>query len=358
MKFVIKSLLFVNLLLQMTGALRKCFNQDQNLMLTIILLAFSLIGIIGLTVGNRFILIIFAACMTLILIASITIYAIGRTEPDASKPKVPYYSNSPLHAADGSSSADQSRTNRMKSFVNKLLNRNQQPNDNAAKPKRLRNNKPRPQTQSGDQDSPGVTRRTATARRPSLPLASQTIDDYSDEPNGGGVVHLLLSPQDTDLPVARSGLDESTAGGQLPIAQLDSTGKLSRDRTQQQQEVAPASVVGAASQAVGDESNMIQSQQWVVYERRLYERYLEIVSQSIDLIMLTILASWMALLLDEESDQCFGSGGTGSRGARGKVHAGSADGKQEAPIYNYNGVRYSIKPGDEAADSPSRVVVR
>lgn len=356
MKFVIKSLLFVNLLLQMTSSLRKCFNTDQNLMLTIILLAFSLIGMIGLTVGNRFILIIFAACMTLILIASITIYAIGRTEHDANQPKVPYYTS----AIQSDHLSNVERGNRVKSFVNKLLNRNQQTNSTRPPTKKTRKfpslvNSPRkdsPDTSTtfvaGNKQVPAPKRQPSpTLPAPSAKPVAQALEDYSDE---SASLLLLAAPQDVELPqISRSAVGIEDARGASELARPEQT--VARR--------GPQDSIGGGSgsqESDQDESSMVESQQWIAYERRLYERYLNMVSQSIDLVMLTILASWMALLLDEDSDQCFGSARSGGA-ARKQRHNNPAT-RHEAPIYNYNGVRYSIKPGDEAADSPSRVLVR
>lgn len=366
MKFVIKSLLFVNLLLQMTNSLRKCFNQDQNLMLTIILLAFSLIGIIGLTVGNRFILIIFAACMTLILIASITIYAIGKTEPDASKPKVPYFTNVLHHQqSDLGSATEQMRGNRMKSFVNKLFNRGQHTQttnsskQTGAANKRTRNKPTRPPSSLIGQQNSSASRTNQKRLQPAQSLLHlpQAVEDYSDESTG--VVHLLLSSQAAaELPFARTGLvaDNDNSLDERPEPPPP---KAVESGSRKHQETSAAAEVDMDGLTTDDGSNMVPSQQWIVYERHLYERYLDMVSQSIDLIMLTILASWMALLLDEDSDQCFGTTrGSKSHSSGGGHTSGGGGGKHsEVPIYNYNGVRYSIKP-DEAADSlPSRVVV-
>lgn len=322
-------------------------------MLTIILLAFSLIGIIGLTVGNRFILIIFAACMTLILIASITIYAIERTEQDASKPKVPYYTSLPAAQSD-LTAAHADRGTRMRSFVSKLLNRNQQTptpttdsitGRNSKRQRKYPSSRLDPEIVNGTRGSS----RNQLRRLPSQSVpAPQAVDDYSDESNG--LVHMLLSSPPETLPFARSGLVVDDK--QKLVAEATATAtKLAEQPTRKSQQEE------YKDQDLMDESNMVESQQWIAYERRLYERYLDIVSQSIDLVLLSILASWMALLLDEESDQCFGNARGSSKQAR-SGGAGRAS-KHEAPIYNYNGVRYSIKPDETAADStPSRVIVR
>lgn len=357
MKYVIKTLLFVNLLLQMTGALRKCFDQDQNLMLTIILLAFSIIGIIGLIVGNRFILIIFAACMALIFIASIVIYAYGKSESDSLQPKVPYYINAPVELQTLSNSGDKRNqgdpNTKLKTLVNKLLNRNQQNDAGKSKKGARKQNRTRtildPNLRNARRS---MNRKIAinSSSIPILPLISPSIlDDYSDESAPSFVDLHLLSP---DLAVSRSGLPTPGQGkasevmktvdgsvdivNNINVSDLQLSGKLSETK---------------AAEDLGDDVNQVQSEQWILYERYLYERYLDMVSQSIDLILHTILASWMALLLDEDSDQCFGTKHTKRKPTRGSSHPAA-----EVPTYSYNGVRYSIRP--DMNDSPARVVVR
>lgn len=357
MKYVLKTLLFINLLLQMTGALRKCFDQDQNLMLTIILLAFSIIGIIGLIIGNRFILIIFAACMALIFIASIVIYAYGRSESDSLQPKVPYYINAPTDSQTSSKRGDkgtQGDSNRLKSLVNKLLNRNQQPETSKGKKGDRRHNRTRPGLDPNQRSSRRSMNRklliNSSSSLPVLPLISPTmLDDYSDD-SGTNFVNLQLLP--AGLPVGRSS---------LPVAPDSKTGEVLKNLDGTIDIVKDVNVSGhqpngklfetKPTEDTDEDVSQVQSEQWVVYERYLYERYLDMVSQSIDLILHTILASWMALLLDEDSDQCFGTKSSKHKTTRGPGHSAAAP-----PTYNYNGVRYSIRP--DMNDSPARVVVR
>lgn len=318
MKFVIKSLLFVNLLLQMTGSLRKCFDQDTNLLLTIILLAFSLIGIVGLVISNRFILITFAACMMLVLVASVTIYEIGRTEPDSLKPKVPYYSSA---ATSG---------------------------------------KPRSHPDKGG-------RPTKAGR---LAAANQT-----------GAAPRLKQP----MTASSLGEPDYDLGDQQRLAMAK---KIAQTTTS-----TVPTTVSISGQADSDDKSQdeaggpqaVASDQWLAYERHLYARYLAVVSQSIELVMQTLLASWLALLLDEDSDQCFGSASESrnrsqSRGqssakraaAPSAAWSGSGSGSGPAPptstagrksgptICNYNGVRYSIRPdtADSGDFSPTRLALR
>lgn len=89
----------------------------------------------------------------------------------------------------------------------------------------------------------------------------------------------------------------------------------------------PASA--AEADANSADFGQVESEQWVAYERHQYQRYLNMVSLAIDLVMHTILAAWMALLLDEDSDQCFGGGG-GGKGHRRKVHAAAEGGAHPA----------------------------
>lgn len=320
MKFVIKSLLFVNLILQITSSLRKCFDQDQNLMLTIILIVFSLIGLIGLFIGNRFILIIFAACMTLILIASITIYTIGNTEQDPMQPKVPYYTSGPSNSNQAASfergSPRRKEPSKIKSLVGRVFGR---------VPLRpgMRQNKTLPGPRSSSfnraEQSPG--------------FISTYLDD-TDDPS----MDARLEQLNAVSPSTRLGALDHPEGDLAKMKNIDSK---------------PSSYADSQQQDSSNDLNLVRSEQWVAYEHLLYERYLNIVSQSVDLVLQTILASWMALLLDEDSDQCFGN-----KPARlDRVRLQSDLRRKEDPVYNYNGVRYSIRP-DSTNESPSRVLVR
>lgn len=344
MKFVIKSLFFVNLLLQITNSLRKCFDHDQNIMLTIILLAFSLIGIIGLSIGNRFVLIIFAACITLILIASITIYAINKTGEDTMKPKVPYYTTNPVEASESSNQPS-----------GRQSTRKGQQNSPSSNPKSKIKSKARPGSRSQD-----VIQR--------ISKLTQVNENHNRNNNSSPSLSMLINPnaleESSDEPVASSKgsvlrlIDLQTAGELIPKVEPQS--KLANLRSSDQEDVATEQQ---------DSPDRVQNEQWIAYERYLYERYLNMLSQSIDLVMLIILSSWLALLLDEESDQCFGMGTSnqGSDDRRNKYdsshrssgnHRSSAkSGQNVQSIYNYNGVRYSIRP-DTANESPTRVVVR
>lgn len=355
MKYVIKTLLFVNLLLQMTGTLRKCFDQDQNLMLTIILLAFSIIGIIGLIVGNRFILIIFAACMTLIFIASIVIYAYGRSESNSLRPKVPYYIDAPIDSQASSHKGDKGNqgdsNNRLKSLVNKLLSKSQQHETGKNKKGNRRQNKTRLGLDPNERNSrQSMTRKlyiNSTSSISILPLISPSLlDDYSDE-SASNFINVQLLP--TGSPTSRSMISGSKTTEALKT--LDGTVNVVENSNNSDRQLNGKLSEIKSPENTADEVDQVQSEQWIVYERYLYERYLDMVSQSIDLILHTILASWMALLLDEDSDQCFGT-----KPSKHKTNQGSGQSAAVAPTYNYNGVRYSIRP--DMNDSPARVVVR
>lgn len=345
MKFVIRSLLFVNLILQLTNSLRKCFDNDQNIMITIILLAFSLIGLIGLVIGNRFILIIFSASMTLILIASITIYAIGKTEPDSMKPKVPYYTNPSDQDSDSKRPGD---PNKLKSLVGKWLNRNQDTKRN----KKSRTNRTRSDLVQ-QQKQRIVSKKYPTNSR--LPLVAPAIlDDYTDESTSLSQFQLIQPPTNTrSMPVGGITIDDtrntSALGLKKPSSiQVDGVYSGGADKLDRLSE--HPNQDHASSDHDSDDVGQVENEQWINYERYLYERYLNIVSQSIDLIMHSILAAWMALLLDEDADQCFGS----KSSRRNSRHRSRPS--REAPVYNYNGVRYSIRP--DVNDSPTRIVVR
>lgn len=328
----------------MTNSLRKCFDHDQNLMLTIIILSFSLIGIIGLTIGNRFILVIFAACMTLILIASITIYAIGRSEVDVNQPKVPYFTTANNNELNSEDKRRNSATRKLKSLVNQLFNRDEKDTTRSKNKWQRNKNRTHPDLslRSGHK-----TINKKLFMNSSVPVISPAVlDDYSDEPQS--VVHLQILPNDMLTARSSSSQDVVPTGAKSRIQDvseqkfaIDSdTGNLAAKNSDKDLNKEP------------DESNRVQSEQWVVYERYLYQKYLNIVSQSIDLVFLTILASWMALLLDEDADQCFGTKSSSHKSQ--SVHH-----SKEAPVYNYNGIRYSIRPDRVGEnDSSTRVTVR
>lgn len=362
MRFVIKSLLFVNLILLMTSSLRKCFDQDQNIMLTIIILAFSLIGLMGLIIGNRFILIIFSACMTLILIASITIYAINRSEPDTMQPKSPHFIHSPIDLTQAlDSRRPKSTQNKLKTLVSKLINRNEKQLEPASKMKRIRGGQRLANgTNQDSTDLKWATSRSLSGRKSSPPIDSLApllrqvqSDDYSDEIT---IIPMPVPP----LIAGRTGSSSSKISQSMNAVMSDQVvrenlpmkGSIEGSRLiaakdgvidsrQQQQQSAP-------DLEPQDDFDQVASEQWIMYEKYVYARYLNIVSQSIDLILHSILAAWMALLLDEDSDQCFGNKST-TKSRPTRI-------AKEPPVYNYNGVRYSIRP--DPIDSPSRVVVR
>lgn len=337
MKFVIRSLLFVNLLLQMTNSIRKCFNQDQNIMLNIILLAFSLIGIIGLTISNRFVLIIFAACMTLILIASITIYAIGRTEEDVRRPKVPYYTTNLAGDAEQTSRAE--HPTRQTGRVASSRWRQQPASSRAAKTRGPKG------TTRGDRRPVQVN---SSNSQLSMLLDSYSLEEFADEPTTS------IDPIGKLLIAGKPIISDEINTLDTVSASLRSSEQLRKEQEDPLIELQ-------------DSPDRIQSDKWIAYERYLYQKYLDILSQSIDLIMHTILGSWLALLLDEDSDQCFGvvGGSSSERATRGKDDANRSSrrysvdtgARNSQAIYNYNGVRYSIRP-DTANEPPTRVVVR
>lgn len=366
MKFVIRSLLFVNLLLQMTNSLKSCFDHEQNIMITIILLAFSVIGLIGLVIGNRFVLIIFSASMTLILIATITIYAVGSTQEDSLKPKVPYYinivpeqdayernlANSPL--SKGRQAGDVG-DNKLKSLVDKWLNKN---NDHSRN-KNHRYNKTRANSRASNSRLKATQRRNQSSPATTTPLNPALVDELSDEPTG--LSHDAMVDNSLAAINARSSLMVSRGADQLGGERSSDisarTQSLSSDAGKKLNYEQPPRQESDQSEADGFAGEQVESEQWVAYERYLYERYLNIISQSIDLIMLSILAAWMALLLDEDSDHCFGPKASSSHGRRNtRANAGrQASSGKALPVYNYNGVRYSIRP--DADDSPTHIVV-
>lgn len=262
----------------------------------------------------------------------ITIYAIGRTEQDSMQPKVPYYTNVPnVNQASLSEKRGSGDTSKLKSFVNRLLNRDQM--------KKGRKNRTRISLNASQHNA-----RRSMAKKihtnSTVPVISPAVfDDYSDEPPS--IIHLQLIPAITAA--ARSPITQDILT--TKTNELKSTIQYDNDSKINNQE---SKLAEKDQDQESDDSNRVQSEQWIAYERHLYEKYLDIVSQSIDLILHTILASWMALLLDEDSDQCFGTKNTSSRKPFRQT--------KEAPVYNYNGAKYSIRP--DIDESPTRVVVR
>lgn len=361
MKFVIKSLLFVHLLLQMTNALRKCFEHDQNIMITIILLAFSVIGLLGLFIGNRFILIIFSASMTLILIASITIYAISRTDQDSMRPKVPYYTNVPIDQLDDAVSKRlgmPESENRLKSIVGKWFNKQQRDGSTTTTKNRSRLNRTRLQSNQAQRGENNKLRQITKkspilAATPMHMLNPELLDDLSDDPTNPIRPTDAATDSHDDGIDSRSFLKQISGGSRdriyTPIVNEDS---IDADRNKQSKSEMSSHTIDQSKDREHDrvDFTQVESDQWVAYERYLYEKYLHIVSQSIDLVLLTILSAWMALLLDDDSDHCFNS----KNNSRRKVGQTTISAK-EAPVYNYNGVRYSIK--SDLPESPTRVVI-
>jgi hypothetical protein len=372
MKFVIRSLLFVNLLLQMTNSLRQCFNHDQNIMITIILLAFSVIGLIGLVIGNRFILIIFSASMTLILIASITIYAIGRTDEDTLKPKVPYYTTRQAYQETiekrlRSSTNDDRKDHRFRSLIDRWLTTN---NSKNSKEEPMRNKNRQRSNSKLRNNTVSVPAVTQYRSDPAKSVVGKKVASFVRQPNIQTTTRLSALTfdelSDESTPDLNTG-EPSSLDARIPTTaaanqQQSNTPNLLTKDTGQKLTLSPIgkrlqSPIDNEPDQDSDEDDLlnsddkVESEQWVAYERYLYEQYLNIVSQSIDLVMHTILAAWMALLLDEDSDQCFGPR---TQPSSSMVGIGRTSSKAP-PVYNYNGVRYSIRP--DVDDSFARVVV-
>lgn len=299
-----------------------------------------MIGLVGLVIGNRFILIIFSASMTLILIASITIYAIGRTENDSMKPKVPYYLSLPIEnisSGDSRKVGDQV-TRPGAGPINKWPNV-QSPDSKSRRPKTNR-------TRLGLETR---LRGSRTLIKKSLPVDTNRLqeqfEDYTDESealmkNFNLLSAKLLVNARSLGPVKDKNNKLNLSASDIPADDTDRdlSRILKKPVIQRDKDVEPDS----------DDSSKVENEQWISYERYLYEKYLNIISLSIDLIMHTILSAWMALLLDEDSDQCFGS--KASTKSRKKALR-----DKDTPVYNYKGVRYSIRP--EPQESTTRIVV-
>lgn len=394
MKFIVKTLLYINLLIQMASSLRNCFNQDQNIMLTVILLASSVIGIIGLTIGNRAILVIFAACTTLILIASITIYAINQIEEDPMKPRIPYYTTTTVNLDNQVLSAipsSEQKRPRVVGSTNKTRYGNQR--------RKLQIN-PTTTTTSpttivlGKFEISDVLIPTEHALNAAIihrqegaalaPTAAKLVSSKSYLP-AGNIFPASASTDDKTSYSSRIGevlaksdrkqniRDMSQLGKQTKLSQITnkSSNILTNDKLTPLDQLTSNGMSQAdldANLDLQDSPNRVPNEMWIAYERHLYEKYLAILSRSIDLVLQTIMASWMALLLDDESDQCFGSGKMGSNRLADSSQPSTSQHRsnkhntrhnkhphQQQTVYNYNGVRYSIKP-DTAFESTVTMV--
>lgn len=324
----------------MTSSLRKCFDHNQNIMLTIILLAFSMIGLVGLIIGNRFILIIFSASMTLILIASITIYAIGRTEQDSRKPKVPYYLNLPAESSSNENKRPAEQATRSNPATgNKWLAGHQ----TDLKARKLKFNRTRIAHDPRTLGSRTLSKKSLYSNQ--VHQLQDSVEDYADESESLIKNFNLQSARLLINARSLAAFKDKTNKSNLPAIEV-TTDELEKDSPKVAKKLAPQRDKDLDLDS--DDTPKVENEQWVTYERYLYEKYLNILSLSIDLVLQSILAAWMALLLDEDSDQCFGS--KSSQKNRKKAHKA-----KEPPVYNYKGVRYSIRP--ETQESSTRIVV-
>ncbi|KAG9509756.1 Gamma-aminobutyric acid receptor subunit beta, partial [Fragariocoptes setiger] len=199
-------------------SLRKCFDQDQeNFMLVIIMIAFSLIGLIGLTIENRCILVVYSISVCLIMVASLIIYSASSSS--TLTPSALLTKSSSVH-----------RKHKTSSDINVA--------------KQL------------------STSSVITTKFNNLSTITNTMNDS-------------INNEDSEKDINES------------LARTNAAVKYQRD------------------------SRRMQS----------------ITSQTIDLILHSIAAFCFALLVDDETDKFFV-----------KTHSQDA-----APVYNYNGVRYSIK---------------
>jgi len=328
-------------------------------MITIIMLAFSVIGLLGLFIGNRFILIIFSASMTLIMIASITIYAIGRTGQDSMRPKVPYYTRVPIDQLHDTLSkqlgSHHDGHGKLKSLVGKWFNKSQS-QQNATRKK----SKPNGGSRTGQPLRPSSRSNLNGGRTPLGILTSSTIppiinsEELTDESTN--FASQLLEPREPEL-------DQLVSGGSFTRSAVERSNMVALDRESAFER--KAEQMSLSDRVTGDKSSteleegtdytQVENEQWVNYEKYLYSRYMHIVSQSIDLVLLTILSGWMALLLDEDSDHCFGTSKLERSGRTAKSRRASVAGR-ELHTYNYNGVRYSIR--SDLNESPTRIVVQ
>lgn len=309
-------------------------------MLTIILLAFSMIGLVGLIIGNRFILIIFSASMTLILIASITIYAIGRTEQDSRKPKVPYYMSLPAESSSNENKKPGEQLVRSSSVLNNKWPLGHQQTD--LKPRRFKLNRTRMGHDPRTSSSRTMSKKSLHSIHSNQ--LQDPVEDYADESES---LIRNFNLQSARLLIDARSLaairDKNNKSSPLIKATTEDTEKDGLRVAKK-----PISQRDRDLDLDSSDTPKVENEQWVTYERYLYEKYLNIISLSIDLVLQSILAAWMALLLDEDSDQCFGS--KSSNKNRKKMYK-----SKEPPVYNYKGVRYSIRP--ETQEPSTRIVV-
>lgn len=297
-------------------------------MIVIILIAFCLIGLIGITIENRCILVVYAISMCLIMLASIIIYAVGTTNQSGHQPKMPYYEKitpskqvqstdilSSLRSVKSVRNLNQAKNRLNQSRIGMGINNNNRNDRDIVKRKIISKTRSSEKDYEYDASLDVVTKKNNNSK-----INLDMLSDYE-----------YVHPDDIKNDPSSS--DKSSE----PTTTTSTT--MATDTMRKTNAILPIKDSDIDDEDdLDDDDNRRVNPAWVAYENRLYEKYLDIISQSIDLILHSITAFWLALLLDEDSDRCF-SGQSSTSNIPGF-------GKEPAPVYNYNGVRYSIKDSD------------
>lgn len=430
MKFAISSLLLVNLLIQITSSLKRCFDSSENLLLTIIVIALSASGLIGLTIKNRFMLLVFAISSCLILIATTIIYSVlsnsitsvpikqqtnqldtipdsisssyhhsvnsnfRHWQPSESPPRKGHRKQFPNKDSRNkttiSSNTTTSSRDKLRALLEKVnaspIDKQTPTNHKSVNNKTSRKlNKYNSNTSNTNFDSSPESIIDSTALSPSMLIsANNEVDDNLDyhQPTASAHRHLIEALSSPSFAISsgnnhKQSLAAATANtGKVKVKSFNTNQQRNNDRKAISNYNNDENVDGNENDSDEHEDDIIdidnvssrKKQQLLASKennkKRAFARYQSVVSQSIDLVIIAILAFWMALLIDEDSDWCFGSGEANSAARRRRPLVSEPSNESDANVagsgrkpskvpevleYNYNGVRYSIRPDDAVA---------
>lgn len=342
MKFIIKSLLFVCLLLQATSSLRRCFEADQNIILTILFLSSALIGLVGLTMQNRWLLVLFAASMSLMLVASITVYALGN-------------GNIPL--------------------TNQLFANIRPPTVHSTTTKTTRLTDPHhaisksKQAKLTNQTSEEPVTSSVSGRQQKIAQLSENFKlNQGVDLFGRSLLQLegiwdQLSEETASEIVIPSQDDKN-------IIQLDITNKLIRKDAGQAKQMRTLLQTNPTAttpdqQGIYNNDQITQDdaeeQENLSLERTRnkirmqldFDQYQKVLSICIELAMQGVLALWMAALIEpSHKSLCaafyISSNANRSASYHTEAHRKKRTRNKNQAVYNYNGIRYSIRPNTSA----------
>lgn len=375
MKFVVSSLLFVYLILQIVASLRRCFDSNENLILTIIVILFSTLGLIGLTIKNRFLLLVYAVSATLILIATIIIYSIDISTTSASfaedlneaaieslqQERMKEHSSRKAHnlyhryneRKFRNKSSSNSNDAKLNLLLNKLMRQRQQRTMDAQLVENLSGEQQSQQHQQAtrqyvpsriksglaehlsNKQRAGSKTKSKQANQTVVTLATLPLDDYSDPL--GSMQAIVVAPVETAEQLLKNANVRITT--ELPFSQNNNNNASSVDSALEDEEF--------------ELSLKIARQRNAHRDRIEFERYQNVVSKAIDLVLHSLLAFWIALLIEDDANWCFGSSSQSRKGKQRRRGSSAfysnsrvMANDRKPSEYNYNGVRYSIRPDD------------